>query len=104
MANAPQYDSIEQGLNLLPNYARSLLKVPVPVSVTIAAMKQPIEKIRNFGPGVVIQFNKSCEDTLALEVAGQVVARGEAVKIGEMYGLKITEVVMPEERFKQVRN
>ena len=104
MANVPQYDTIEQGLNLLPNYARSLLKVPVPVSVTIASMKQPVEQIRNFGPGVVIQFNKSCEDTLSLEVAGQVLAHGEAVKVGEMYGLKITEVVMPDERFNQVRS
>lgn len=97
------YESFEQGLDLLPAYARSLLKVKVCVCVTIASTTQPIGNIVNFGPGAVIQFNKSCEDTLSLEVANQVIALGEAVKIGETYGLKVTEVVMPQERFTPVR-
>jgi flagellar motor switch/type III secretory pathway protein FliN len=53
----------------------------------------------NIGPGSIIQFNKSCEDTLTLEIAGHKFAVGETVKVGDKFGLWITSIVLPDERF-----
>jgi flagellar motor switch/type III secretory pathway protein FliN len=86
----------------LPLYARSLLKVKVPVVVTLARKRQPVGRIVELGPGSIIQFDKSCEEMLDLEVGAQPVAVGEAVKVGDKFGLRITSIVLPEERFKTV--
>ncbi len=98
-----RYQGLEDGLRLLPNYARSLLKVQVPVIVTLAEVKQPVAKILEICPGTIIQFDKSCDEMLTLEVGGCNVALGEAVKIGDKFGLRVTGIALPIERFTTVR-
>jgi flagellar motor switch/type III secretory pathway protein FliN len=98
----PLYSSLEEGLRLLPGYSRSLLKIRLPLVVKLACSKQPLGRILELGPGSIIQFDKSCEETLTLEIGDQEIALGEAVKVGEKFGLRITSMIMPEERFRPV--
>ncbi len=97
------YESVEEGIEILPMYSRSLLKIRVPVIVKLASTKQSINQIVEMAPGSIIQFDKSCEETLTLEVGSREVAVGEAVKIGEKFGLRITSMIMPDERFETLR-
>lgn len=101
---AKPYGSLEEGLEQLPPYAKSLLKVQVPLSVTLASTKRPVNSIVSLGPGAIIQFKKSCDETLSLEVAGLQIAEGEAVKVGDKFGLWITEIKLPDERFRRVQD
>jgi flagellar motor switch protein FliN len=87
----------------LPLYTRSLLKIRVPLSVTLAAKKQPVGQILEIGPGSILQFEKSCEEMLDLNVSNLPIARGEAVKVGEKFGLRVTSLILPGERFKPLR-
>lgn len=87
----------------LPGYSRSLLRIQVPVVVTLAEKRQPLGWIVELGPGSIIQFDKSCEEMLELDVGGRPIATGEAVKVGDKFGLRITSVVLPEERFEPVK-
>ena len=91
-------------IEALPSYAKSLLRIRVPVIVTLAAKKQPIGRIVELGPGSIIQFDKSCEEMLEMHVNDQLVAEGEAVKVGDKFGIRLTSLVVPGERFKPVRN
>jgi flagellar motor switch/type III secretory pathway protein FliN len=93
------YQNMDEGISLLPPYSRSLLRVRVPVSVTLAATTQPVDRVLDLCPGSIIQFDKTCDDPLTLKVGGQPVAVGEAVKVGDKFGLWITAMAMPEERF-----
>ena len=86
----------------LPPYTRSLLRIKVPVVVTLAEKRQKLSRIIELGPGSIIQFDKSCEEMLDLEVGNQAVATGEAVKVGDKFGLRITAMVLPDERFSPV--
>ena len=88
-----------RSLEELPPYIRSLLKVRLPVMVTLASRKMKVKEILELVPGAIIQFDKSCEDLLDLEVAGVRIAVGEAVKVGEKFGLRIRRMVPPEERY-----
>ena len=90
-------------LNDLPNYSRSLLQIKLPVVVTLARKRQPVGQILKLGPGSIIQFDKSCEETLELEVGERSIATGEAVKVGDKFGLRINVMILPEERFAPVR-
>jgi flagellar motor switch protein FliN/FliY len=90
-------------VNDLPQYARSLLRIKVPVVVTLAEKRQPLGRILELGPGSIIQFDKSCDEMLGLDVGQMPVAVGEAVKVGDKFGLRITSIVLPEERFAAVK-
>ena len=87
----------------LPPYTRSLLRVRVPVVVTLAEKRQPLGRIVELSPGAIIQFDKSCEEMLQLSVGNRPVAAGEAVKVGDKFGLRILSITPPEERFQSVR-
>jgi flagellar motor switch protein FliN/FliY len=86
-------------LRSLPAYSRSLLKIKVPVTVTLATARQPVRAILELVPGSILQFDKLCDETLTLEVADHPVAEGETVKVGDKFGLRVTSMVLPDERF-----
>jgi flagellar motor switch protein FliN/FliY len=87
----------------LPPFTQNLLRIKVPVMVTLARKKQPVESIVDLVPGAIIQFNKSCDEMLELEVGGHPTAQGECVKVGDKFGLRITSMILPGERFLAVR-
>ena len=95
----PQHRRFED----LPGYARSVLKVKVPVATILARAKKPIKTVLELGVGSIIQFDKSCDEMLDIEV-GQtiVIAAAEAVKVGDKFGFRVSSVTLPEERFRRV--
>jgi flagellar motor switch protein FliN len=93
----------QTGKREFPPYTRSLLRVRVPVAVTLAEKKQKLGRILEIGPGQILQFDKSCEESLDMQVSNCRIASGEAVKIGDKFGLRITYIVPPEERFIPVK-
>ncbi len=90
-------------LDSLPPYAKSLLRIKVPVVAILAQKRQPLGHVIELGPGSIIQFDKSCEEMLELDVGDRLVATGEAVKVGDKFGLRIKSVLLPEERFQAVQ-
>ncbi len=99
---ADPHERLERELHRLPEYVRSLLRVEVEVSVTLATTKTTVARVVEIGPGAIIQFDKSCEAPLTLEVEGVEVALGEAVKIGDKFGLRVDSIRLPPERFFRV--
>ncbi|HEX4142732.1 MAG TPA: FliM/FliN family flagellar motor C-terminal domain-containing protein [Pirellulales bacterium] len=89
--------------NLPFAYSRSLLKVRVPVTVTLAAKKQSIGKIIELVPGSIIAFDKACDEMLELEVSGHPIAEGECVKVGDKFGLRVTSLIMPDEQLQSLK-
>lgn len=87
----------------LPPYTRSLLKVSVPVSVTLATKRQSVREVIELVPGSLISFEKPCDEPLELAVNQRPLARGEAVKVGDRFGIRIAEIILPEERFQAVK-
>jgi flagellar motor switch protein FliN/FliY len=79
-----------------------LLTLPVTVSVRLADKKISLGQLLSMTPGGLITFNKSCEDLLDLYVNNQPFCQGEAIKIGEKFGLKITHVGVESERQQRV--
>ena len=71
---------------------RRLQNVPVRIVVTLAEKRIEVGSLTAISPGTLITFSKPCEDLLDLYVNNQRFCRGEAVKIGEKFGLKITEM------------
>jgi len=87
----------------LPSYARGLLSIQVPITVALASKKQRVAEILELGPGSIIQFEKSCDEMLDLFVGNRCIAQGEAVKVGDKFGLRLMNLVPPGERLESLR-
>jgi flagellar motor switch protein FliN/FliY len=84
---------IEAELNGLPTHARSLLKVRVPLQVTLASQRKSVQEIIELGPGSILKFDKTCDQPLELYLGERPLARGEVVKVGDKFGLRISGLV-----------
>jgi flagellar motor switch protein FliN/FliY len=69
-----------------------ILRLNVPVIVKLAERKLSLSEVMRLGAGAIIEFSKSSEEPLELLINNKVIAVGEAVKIGENFGLRITQV------------
>ena len=81
------------------DYWKSLLRIEADVAVTLASKELPVERILNLVPGMMIQFDKACDAPLTLEIDDQKIAQGDVVKVGDKFGLRITEVLHRDERW-----
>lgn len=71
---------------------RRILQLQVPVIVKLAERKLTLAEVMRLGPGAIIEFFKSSDEPLELLINNKVIGLGEAVKVGENFGLKITQV------------
>jgi len=99
MSEQHSFRSFAEGVPFLPSYSRSLLKIKVPLSVKLVETRQPVKHVLEMALGTILQLEKSCEETLSLEVGDQEIAQGEVVKVGDRFGLRITSITLPGERF-----
>lgn len=84
------------------SYVRTLMKIPLEVRVSLASTSLPVERIVQLAPGSMIQFAKSADDPLEIRIGDTVVAHGEAVKVGDKFGVRLVAITMPPERFRSL--
>ncbi len=91
LRSQPQAPAVRGGLSLV-------LDVPVELSVEIGRTTMTIRETLAIGPGSIVSLNKMTGEPVDLLVNGRRIARGEVVAIDEEFGLRITEVVSPQQR------
>jgi len=69
-----------------------ILRLYVPVIVKLAERKLNMSEVMRLGTGAIIEFFKSSDEPLELLVNNKVIALGEAVKVGENFGLRLTQI------------
>lgn len=82
--------SIDTALDELSTFARNLLRVRVPLQVTLASQRKSIHEIVELGPGSIVKFDKTCDEPLQLTIGNTPIAQGEVVKVGDKFGLRIS--------------
>lgn len=102
---AAQADGAENGEAGLKKDIRDLefiLDLPLEVSVELGRAKLLINDLLQLGQGSVVELNKFAGEPLEILVNNRLVARGEAVVVNEKFGVRITDIVSPMERVKQL--
>ncbi|ROR01882.1 flagellar motor switch protein FliN/FliY [Desulfosoma caldarium] len=79
-----------------------ILDLPLEVSVELGRAKMLIHDLLQLGQGSVVELNKFAGEPLEILVNNRLVARGEAVVVNEKFGVRITDIVSPMERVKQL--
>ena len=78
-----------------PSAARNcdrILRLEVPVIVQLAERKLTLAEVMRLGAGAIIEFSKSNDEPLELLINNKPIGVGEAVKVGENFGLRITQI------------
>jgi flagellar motor switch protein FliN/FliY len=75
-----------------------VVDVPVELTVELGRKKARIGDALRLGPDSVIELNKGNGEPLDVYANDRLVARAEAVVVGEHYGVRITEVLVVEGR------
>ena len=71
---------------------KRILRLEVPVIVKLAERRLTLAEVMRLGVGAIIEFSKSSEEPLELLVNNKPIGVGETVKVGENFGLRITQV------------
>lgn len=94
-AKVPRADSDRRDLDFI-------LDIPLDVSAELGRTRLLINELLQLGQGSVVELNKLAGEPLEIYVNGKLVARGEAVVINEKFGVRLTDIISPIERVKQL--
>lgn len=94
-SKTPRQDSNRRELDFI-------LDIPLDVSAELGRTRLLINELLQLGQGSVVELNKLAGEPLEVYVNGKMVARGEAVVINEKFGIRLTDIISPMERVKQL--
>jgi len=97
---APAPRNPRRPVQLDPAELRRILHIRFPVIVTLAERKLPFGDLLKLTPGSIIEFDRASDSEPDLFVGNCRIGRGQAVKVGEYFGLRITEVDPVEARIR----
>lgn len=75
-----------------PAELERILQIHVPVIVKLAQRKINLQEVLRLSTGSIVEFHKSSDDPLELLVNNKTIGVGVAVKVGENFGIKLTQV------------
>ena len=79
-----------------------ILDIPLKVTVELGRTKMLVSELLNLGQGSVIELNKLAGEPMEILVNDKLVARGEAVVVNEKFGVRLTDIISPQERVEQL--
>jgi len=91
----PAKDATSSNLDLL-------LDIELDVTIRFGQREMLLRDVLDLRSGSVIELERHVEEPAELLVAGRPVARGEVVVVEGNYGLRITEILSPRQRYEVV--
>lgn len=88
---------VEEGVDL-----ELLQKMPLTMTLEVGRAKMTINDLLSLGQGSVLELHRLVGESLDLFANGKLIAQGEVVIVNEKFGAKLTNIISPEERIKQM--
>jgi len=79
-----------------------ILDIPLEISVELGRAKMLINDLLQLGQGSVVELNKLAGEPLEILINQKLIARGEVVVVNEKFGIRLTDIISPLERIKQL--
>mgnify|MGYP001074959009 CR=1 FL=1 len=80
-----------------------LLDIPVTLQLEIGRTKVSIRNLLSYTQGSVVEMDRLAGEPLDLLVNGTLIAHGEVVVINDKFGVRLTDVISPQERIKKLK-
>jgi flagellar motor switch protein FliN/FliY len=95
-------DRSDNGADGLVRDLEFLYDVPLQVSVEVGRARILLKDLLQMGEGSVVELDKMAGEPLDLYVNSRLIARGEAVRVGDKFGIRLTEVVSQSDRLEKL--
>ena len=79
-----------------------LYDIPLQISVEVGRSKILLKDLLKMTEGYVIELDKLAGEPLDLYVNSRLIARGEAVLVGDKFGIRLTDVVSTSDRIENL--
>jgi flagellar motor switch protein FliN/FliY len=80
-----------------------LLDVELPVSVSFGRAELPLKDVLKLTTGSIVELNRGVTEPVEVIVNNCVVARGEVVVMDGNYGVRIHQIISPQERLRTLK-
>ncbi len=98
-------DAADDMINATQSEGRTLeflLDVTLQITVEVGRSRMTIQDILQLGQGSVVELEKLAGEPLDIFLNGKQVARGEAVIVNEKFGVRLTDIISPEDRVESL--
>ena len=79
-----------------------LYDIPLQISVEVGRSKILLRDLLKMGEGYVIELDKLAGEPLDLYVNSKLIAKGEAVMVGDKFGIRLTDVISTADRIENL--
>jgi flagellar motor switch protein FliN len=79
-----------------------LYDIPLQLSVEVGRSRILLKDLLKMGEGYVIELDKLAGEPLDLYVNSRLIARGEAVMVGDKFGIRLIDVVSTADRIENL--
>jgi len=79
-----------------------ILDIPLQLTVELGRTKILVKDVLQLNQGAVVELTKLAGEPLDVFVNSKLVARGEAVVVNEKFGVRLVDIVSPNERVEKV--
>ncbi len=76
---------------------QTILQLKVPLIVTVGARRVSVETVLGLGPGSIVELGKPADEDLEVLINNKQIGTGEAVKVYENFGVRITNIQPTEQ-------
>ena len=80
-----------------------ILDIPVTISMEIGRTQVSIRNLLQLNQGSVVELDRLAGAPMDVLVNGTLVAHGEVVVVNEKFGIRLTAVISPADRIKNLR-
>jgi len=80
-----------------------ILDIPVTLTMEVGNTDIAIRNLLQLSQGSVVELDRVAGEPLDVKVNGTLIAHGEVVVVNEKYGIRLTDVISPQERIKRLR-
>ena len=94
--------NLEKSNSTGANNLRVLENIDVRLTVEVGNTEIKIRDLLRLNEGSVVELDRLAGEPLDILANGTMIAKGEVVMVGERFGIRLTEVVDPEERVQNL--
>ncbi len=76
-----------------------LFDIPLELTVEVGRCTMPMGQLLRLMPGSIIELDTPAGEKIGIYANGKLVAKGEAVLLGERYGVRIMEIVGDKQQY-----
>lgn len=101
---APMFQKLAPG-NVVPDVRNDIdliLDIPVQLTVELGRTKITIKNLLQLAQGSVVELEGLAGEPMDVLVNGCLIAQGEVVVVNDKFGIRLTDIVTPSERMRQL--